>query len=407
VRAWRTLTLVTAVALAGGIGSLTVGAAMGMHASELAHLGALILPAVLVTVASIALARPILARASMNQSMTAVAIVGAVAGVANLTVLSRMMIVEDHDATTVAVLFLYSAGAGVGAAIALARSRSRSFDRLASTARALGEGDLDARVGPIDAGPELQALGRALDEMAGRLQSANERAREAEATRRDLIIAVSHDLRTPLASLRAMVEAIDDGVVEDPRTMHRYAGEMRRSVGQLVAMVEDLFELTQLDAGAILVESERARIDDVVHAAIAAVEHEAQAKGLTLVAELDGAGDTPCSPRLVRVLQNLLGNAIRHTPSQGSVRLEATRSSDAIELAVQDTGEGIAPEDLRHIFEPFFRADPARQGPGAGLGLAVAKRIVEALGGRIEAESEPARGSRFAVRVPSAVPSDR
>jgi signal transduction histidine kinase len=89
------------------------------------------------------------------------------------------------------------------------------------------------------------------------------------------------------------------------------------------------------------------------------------------------------------------------------VRLEATRSSDGIELAVQDTGEGIAPEDLRQIFEPFFRADPARQGPGAGLGLAVAKRIVEALGGRIEAESEPERGSRFAVRVPSAVPSDR
>jgi signal transduction histidine kinase len=401
VRAWRALALVTAVALAGGIGSLAVGAAMGMHASDLAHLGALILPAGLVTVASIALARPILARASMSQSMAAVAIVGAVAGVANLTVLSRMMIVEDHDATTVAVLFLYSAGAGVGAAMALARSRSRSFERLASTARKLGEGDLDARVGPIDAGPELQALGRALDEMADRLQSANERAREVEATRRDLITAVSHDLRTPLASLRAMVEAIDDGVVEDGPTMRRYAREMRRSTGQLVAMVEDLFELTQLDAGAILVESERARIDEVVHAALAAVDHEARAKGLVLVAELDGTADTPCSPRLVRVLQNLLGNAIRHTPPEGRVLLEASRSSDGIELAVQDTGEGIAPEHLGHIFDPFFRADPARQGPGAGLGLAVARRIVEALGGRIEAMSEPARGSRFTVHLPS------
>jgi signal transduction histidine kinase len=400
VRAWRALVLVTGVALAGGIGSLAVGAAMGMHASELAHLGALIVPAVLVTVASIGLARPILARASMSQSMTAIAIVGAVAAVANLTVLSRMMIVEDHDGTTVAVLFLYSAGAGVGAGLALARSRSRSFDRLSSTARALGEGDLAARVGPVDGGPEIQALGRTLDEMADRLQRANDRAREVEAIRRDLITAVSHDLRTPLSSLRAMVEAIDEGVVEDPPTMRRYAGEMRRSIAQLVGMVEDLFELTQLDAGAILVESERARIDEVVGAALAAVEHEARANGLVVVAELDGAADALCSPRLTRVLQNLLGNAIRHTPPGGTVLLEATRSSDGIELAVRDTGEGIAPEDLDHVFEPFFRADPARRGPGAGLGLAVAKRIVETLGGQIEAESEPARGSRFAVRLP-------
>jgi signal transduction histidine kinase len=400
VRAWRALLLVTAVALAGGIGSLAVGAAMGMHASDLAHLGALIVPAVLVTVASIALARPILARASMPQSMAAVAIVGAVAGVANLAVLSRMMIVEDHDATTVAVLFLYSAGAGVGAAMALARSRSRSFERLSSTARTLGEGELDARVGPID-GPELQTLGHALDEMADRLQLANERARAAEVTRRDLITAVSHDLRTPLASLRAMVEAIDEGVVEDRPTIRRYAGEMRRSIGQLVAMVEDLFELTQIDAGAILVESQRARIEEIVGSAIAAVELEAQSKRLALVTELNGAGDALCSPRLTRVLHNLLANAIRHTPPDGMVLLRASRSADAIELAVQDTGEGIAREDLEHVFDPFFRADPARKGPGAGLGLAVARRIVEALGGRIEAASEPGRGSRFAVHLPS------
>jgi signal transduction histidine kinase len=100
-------------------------------------------------------------------------------------------------------------------------------------------------------------------------------------------------------------------------------------------------------------------------------------------------------------VQNLLVNAVRHTPADGTIRVEARRSGDALELAVADTGEGIAPADLPRVFDPFFRADPARQGPGAGLGLALAKRIVEALGGRITAESEPARGSRFAVVLPT------
>jgi signal transduction histidine kinase len=103
---------------------------------------------------------------------------------------------------------------------------------------------------------------------------------------------------------------------------------------------------------------------------------------------------------MARVLQNLLMNAVRHTPADGSVRVSARRLGDVLELTVEDTGTGIAPEDLDRIFEPFYRGDPARSGPGAGLGLALAKRIVEALGGRISAESVVARGARFAVVLP-------
>ena len=135
--------------------------------------------------------------------------------------------------------------------------------------------------------------------------------------------------------------------------------------------------------------------------AVAAVQPQAEEKGLALVAELNGQDEVPCSPRLVRVVQNLLVNAVRHTPTDGTVRIEARREADLLEVAVADTGEGIAPQDLERVFEPFFRADPARQGAGAGLGLALAKRIVEALGGEISAESEPTHGSRFALRVPS------
>jgi signal transduction histidine kinase len=398
----RALALAAMVALVGAAGSLVAGAVVGMDAGELAHLAALIAPALAVTLVAIASARVLLTGASMRQSMVGIAVVGAVAAIANLVVLAREMTVDPHDATTVSVLFLYAAGAGVGAALALARSRTRAVDRLAKDAHRLGEGNLDARIGDLGAGPELDALGRTLDEMAERLGTAQERERLAEATRRDLVTAVSHDLRTPLASLRAMIEAIDEGVVEDPESMRRYAREMRRSVGQLVAMVDDLFELAQLDAGAIEAESRRARLDEIVRSAVAAVELQADEKGLSLVADLTGAEDVSCSPRLARVIQNLLVNAVRHTPADGTVRVEARSSPDGLEVAVVDTGEGIAPEDLSRVFDPFFRADPARHGAGAGLGLALAKRIVEGLGGEITAESLPSRGARFAVTLPAA-----
>ena len=241
---------------------------------------------------------------------------------------------------------------------------------------------------------------RTLDDRAARLQVAQERGRRAEATRRDLITAVSHDLRTPLAGLRAMVEAIDDGVVDDPASMRRYAGEMRRAVVQLVAMVDDLFELAQLDAGAIEAETSHARLEDVVRSAVSAVELQAEEKGLALVTNFVGAEDLTCSPRLARVLQNLLVNAVRHTPADGTIRVDVRRLPQGVEVAVADTGEGIAPEDLERIFDPFYRGDPARSGAGAGLGLALAKRIVETLGGSIRAESEPARGARVAVILP-------
>jgi len=401
MRSWRALALLAVVALVGAVGTFAVGAATGMGGSELRHLAAYVVPALLVTVAAMWVAGRLLARASLAQRFVAVGTLGAAVALTNLWVLSRQMFVSEHDATLLSVLLLYSVGAGIGAAVVTARSSARAVRRLTATASALGEGDLDARIGAIEAGPELDVLAATLDDMAARLQLAQARERTAESTRRDLITAVSHDLRTPIASLRAMVEAIDDAVVDDPVTMRRYAGEMRRSINQVVAMVDDLFELAQLDAGAIEAETRRARLGEVVSSAVAAVELQAEEKGLSLVAELNGADDAPCSPRLARVIQNLLVNAVRHTPTDGSVRIEARHSADALEVAVADTGEGIAPEDLARVFEPFFRADPARHGAGAGLGLALAKRIVETLGGQISAESGPAGGARFAVRLPA------
>jgi signal transduction histidine kinase len=397
---WRVVASVAAVAVVGAAGTLGVAAAMGMAGDELVHLLAFLVPAIVVTLVAALVARILLARAGVRQRFVAVALVGTVVAIANLAALARAMFVSRHDATLVTVLVVYAAGAGVAAALVLARGASDAIGRLGMTARRLGEGDLEARVGALDAGEELDRLGATLDQMADRLLRAQLRERETEQMRRDLITTISHDLRTPLASLRAMTEAIDEGIVDDPPSLRRYVGEMRRSVHQLSGMVDDLFELTQLDAGAIAEETTRARLADVISGAVAAVEPEVRAKGLALIQRTEGVADATCSPRVTRVLQNLLTNAVRHTPHDGTVTIAADRRDGVLEVAVLDTGEGIAPADLDHVFDPFYRADASRSGPGAGLGLTLARRIVEALGGRISAESSLTLGSRFAIELP-------
>jgi signal transduction histidine kinase len=397
---WRQLAFGAAVVIAGALGALGAALAAGMGGADVAHLALVMLPAVAITLALVAIARRSLSRASFRVQVLAIGMLAVAAGLTNLGVLAALMFVSVHDALVMGVLLVYSAGAGTGAALLLARSSGTAVDRLAATADSLAEGDLEARAGRLDAGPELDALAAALDDMAERLQAAVVRERALEGRRRDLITAVSHDLRTPLAGLRAMVEAIDERVVEDLPTVRRYAGEMRRSVETLTALVDDLFELAQLDAGAIEAESVRARLQEVVRSAVKACAVQAEEKGLVVEEVLDGAGTALCSPRLTRVLQNLLQNAIRHTPADGTVRIEARRRADRLEVVVSDDGEGIDPEALDRIFDPFWRGDPARSGEGAGLGLAVAKRIVEALGGHIRVQSVPARGARFAVVLP-------
>jgi signal transduction histidine kinase len=368
--------------------------------SELRELGLLLLIALIATVGATVAARPLLARASVRWRLVAIGGLAVLISLVNLGVLTMLMSVSHHDATLVAVLLVYSVGAGIAAALVLARAWGSAVERLVQGARSLADGHLDHRVGRLGAGPELDTLAATLDETAARLQQSLARERAGEVRRKDLITAVSHDLRTPLASVRAMVEAIGDRVVDDPPTLHRYAGEMRRSIESLTLLVDDLFELVQIDAGAIEAESERVRLADVIDSALQTCGPEASAKGLMVQTRIDGAGECLCSPRLVRVLQNLLQNAIRHTPADGTVRMEARRGPRGLELVVEDTGVGIPPESMGLVFEPFWRGDAARSGSGTGLGLALAKRIVESLGGQIRVQSEPAHGSRFAVVLP-------
>lgn len=394
------LLLALVVALAGAAGTLAAATAAGMRGGELAHLALLMLPAGVITALAAAGLRQFLVRAPVAAVLVAVAVIAVLVAVANLAVLGTLMFVDPHDAALVGILLAYAAASGVAAALVVARSTTRAVGRLAEVAHRLGGGDLRARVGALGAGEELEVLARALDDMARRLEESLAREREAESQRRNLVTAVSHDLRTPLAGLRAMVESIQDGVVSDTPTLQRYMVEMRRSVESLVELVDDLFELVQLDAASIDLERRRAALSDIVNSAASACRAQAFERGLIVETQLGDAASTPCSPRLTRVLQNLLQNAIRHTPADGTIRIEAHSLPASVEVVVADEGDGIPDDALDKVFEPFWRADVARSTPGSGLGLAIAKRIVESLGGRIGVESEVHRGTRFAIKLP-------
>jgi signal transduction histidine kinase len=298
------------------------------------------------------------------------------------------------------VLLIYATAVAIGVGLATGDASATAIERISGTARSVAAGDRKARVGTVGGGRELEALARTFDEMATGLEVAEQRERAIEAQRRDLIAAVSHDLRTPLADLRAMAEAIEDGVVSDLSTVREYAVRMGASVGSLAALVDDLFEFAQLDAGVIETGRERIQLAEVVDRALAACDGQAALKGLKLRTELGDAGGVPCSPRLTRALQNLLANAIRHTPSDGTVTVAARIDERSIELAVQDTGEGMDSATAARVFEPFWRGDAARSSAGTGLGLALTKRIVESLGGEIAVDAQLAHGSRFEITMP-------
>jgi signal transduction histidine kinase len=275
----------------------------------------------------------------------------------------------------------------------LARGILERLDRLRVASRGIAAGDLSARA-PEEGPAELAQLGASFNEMAGDLE-------ELFDARRELVTAASHDLRTPVAALRAMIEALEDGLAEP----EHYLPEMRVQVEALGRLVDDLFELARIDSGALRLELGEARLDGLVRSCLRSLEAEATARGIALEARLDEElPPVRCVPDHVRrVLGNLLVNALRHTPADGSVAVlvEAARPEREVRITVQDSGAGLSPEALRRAFERFWRDDQARTEPGAGLGLAIARGLVEAQGGRVWAENAPQGGARVSFTLPA------
>ena len=245
-------------------------------------------------------------------------------------------------------------------------------------------------------------LGRRLAAAAMWADEARARERAAEANRRDLVAWVSHDLRTPLAGMRAMAEALEDGVVVDPDTVAEYHRRIRVETDRMAGLVDDLFELSRITAGALRLAKERVPLGDVVSDAVASAAPVAATRGIKLVAEESGWPVVEGSaPELARILANLLRNAIRYTPDDGTVTVTGGRDGAEGWLAVTDSCGGIPDADLPRVFDVAYRGEAARTpGSGGGLGLAIVRGLVDAHGGAVGVSNVDG-GCRFLVRLPA------
>ena len=308
---------------------------------------------------------------------------------------------SDPDASRIARhVDRYLLWAGIGVALLgtalvwmFARRTLAPVQRLGATARRLGRGDLSQRA-EVTGPTEIRHLAHSFNTMAAELE-------EAEGRRRSLTADIAHELRTPTSNIQGYMEAIKDGVFqptpETVDTIHEQALLLSR-------LVEDLRLLAQVDGGEVQLQRTQTRVEELVQSCVDALRPRAEARGVSLgvdVAETLPALDLDAT-RMAQAVGNLLDNAVTHTPEDGSVTVSVHALADAVEVQVADTGPGIPPDDLTRVFDRFYRADPSRSRStgGTGLGLTIARRLVEAHGGSIEAESVVVQGSRFVIRLP-------
>ena len=311
-----------------------------------------------------------------------------------------LMFVSEHDGLLVSAVVVAAALVGLRAAHVASEGVVREVEGLRDVLRAVADGERSPSAHAHSA-TELAELAHEANAMIARLGDEERRRDASDTARRNLVAAVSHDLRTPMTALKLMVDAIEDGLV-DAATVDRYLASMSTHVQALGAMVDDLFELSRLEAGELERSLEQVELRELLSEAVAAMQMEARTRGVALAAELP---PTPQplradAERLQRVLFNLIRNAIRHTPPDGSVTVRAERQGDGVAVEVADTGPGIDPADRERVFDAFVRGDAARTDGGAGLGLAISRAIVEAHGGRIWIADAPA-GARVRFVIPA------
>lgn len=321
-----------------------------------------------------------------------------------LAILGQMMFVSDADAALVAVIVVLSGLLGILAAIRLSRMLQRDVGAIRDGLLAVGGGDRRANL-HADSARELRELAESANAMIERLMAEEAARDQSEAARRNLVAAASHDLRTPITSLQLLATAIDDGLV-DERLRRDYVRRMLTHIGALSALIDDLFELSRLEAGDVNWTLEQVAVGQLVSEAVDAMRAQADARGVVVTVEVsDELAMARGNPeKLQRVLFNLIQNAIRHSPAGGTVVVRAESLDEMIEVEVEDHGEGIPVQERELVFEAFHRgaSDAARSTDGAGLGLAVARAIVDAHGGMIWLpETDVGTRVRFSVPIAS------
>ncbi len=345
------------------------------------------------------------ARRSPSFSLTLVLTYGwaGVVTLFNVWIMSERMFASQHDLILSGVLLLFAAIVATSFGVFVAANLNAGLRELADSAQQIAAGNLDTRA-VVQGQDEVARVAATFNQMAAQLQQAANEQEELENLRRDLIAWTSHDLRTPLTSIRAMIEALHDGVVEDPQTVQRYYRTIRADIIALNGLIDDLFELAQLEAGGLSMEFGRHSLGDVIVETLETFQALAKQRQVSLVANV-GPDVDPVRlnvAKIHRVLANLLSNGLRYTPDGGSIWVTAVRTPDGVVVTVRDSGAGFNAVDLPRVFEQFYRGEQARTraAGGAGLGLAIAQAIVGAHNGRIWAENVPGGGALVGFLLP-------
>jgi len=322
----------------------------------------------------------------------------------NVLFSARLMFLNRHDLLLASVLLVFAGIIAASLGYLLSGGVVDAVTRLNRAAGEVAAGDVDVQV-PVDGSDEVAALAASFNEMTRRLRKAEAERSEAEAARRDLLTAVGHDLRTPLASVRVILEALSDGVVDDPGTVARYLRTARGELDALSLLVDDLFMLAQLDAGGFEMERQPNSLNDLISDTLESFSVRAEQQHVTLRGEpSQSSGTAAFDARYVgRALANLVENALRYTPPGGEVVLRTGGVPGGLSVEVSDTGPGIAAADLPRVFERFYRGEGSRNRAtgGSGLGLAIVKGVVEAHGGSVGVEAPPGRGTTFSFVLPA------
>jgi signal transduction histidine kinase len=348
-----------------------------------------------------------LRRRSLSAVLASVVLTGTAASIGATLAFMHAMVLPANEQVTVVVVVSAAGLMGAFAAGAAARRLTKDREVLRTAVAEVGQGLIPKHDGRRLTS-ELENVRNELSRTAQRLAESRARERSLESARRELVAWVSHDLRTPLAGVRAMSEALQDGLVDDPETCYK---QIHTSVDRLSGMVDDLFDLSRIQAGSFAREADTIPLDDLVSDCLAALEPLAAAQGVHLTGRMAGTATVAGNgPELNRALTNLVANAIRHTRADGRVDvlvgLNADDATPGAEVVVNDECGGISEDDLARVFDVGFRGEPARtphniHPAGAGLGLAITRGIVEAHSGSVHVENT-AEGCRFTVCLPVA-----
>lgn len=324
----------------------------------------------------------------------------------NVFLTAQLMYINDHDLILTTGLLIFGGIVSAVSVFFIARAIITRIHALAMAAEKLAAGNLRTRL-PEYGNDELAELSRTFNVMAQALQTVDEQKRLLEQQRRDLIAWVSHDLRTPIAAIRAMNEAVLDGVVTDAGTVTRYLETMQREIENLTRLIDDLFELSKLDTGHLTIRREPTSISDLISDTLGSLAARAEQQQIILTGRVETGAELAsiAADKVQRVLNNLLDNALQHTPPGGKITLHACLQGSAIRIGVHNTGSTISPADLPYLFQSFYRGETARVPKsdgqrGAGLGLAIARGFVEAHGGQMEVESSETAGTTFWFTLP-------